>query len=204
MDKKKIVRDGYNKAAEKYLEMRHEDLPEFEILVEFRNEFEARTGRILDAGCGAGLPFTKYLSKFFEVVGIDISDKQIELAKKNVPNAVFYREDMTNLDFQDESFIGIIALYSIIHVPREEHKEIFENFYRMLKKDGLMLVCLHSKDDPGFKIDDFFGEEMYWSGFDRKTNLSLITDVGFNIMWEKLVGDSLGDSKHLFVLARKE
>lgn len=202
MDKKRIVREGYNKAAEKYLERRHEDLEEMKFIPEFSSMLTPG-GRVLDAGCGGGLPFTKYLSERFEVIGIDISEKQIELAKKNVPKAQFFVKDMTKLDFPEDFFDGILAYYSIIHVPREEQHDLFVNLHRMLKPNGIALFSLHSTDDPESIFDDFFDATMYWSGFDKETNLKMLIEIGFEIIWSKLVGDSLGDSKHLFVLIKK-
>lgn len=202
MDEKRIVREGYNQVAEKYLERRHVGLKEMIYLHEFRTMIK-RKGKILDAGCGGGLPFTKYLSKYFDVIGIDISEKQIELAKKNVPKAQFYVKDMTKLDFPEHSFDGILAYHSIIYVPREENYSLFFNFYRMLKPNGIALFSLHRIDDPGSIEEDFFEAKMFWSGYDTETNLRMLTDTGFEIIWSKLVDASLGDAKHLFVLIRK-
>lgn len=202
MDKKRIVREGYDQAAEKYLERRHEDLEEMKFIPEFSSMLPPG-GRVLDAGCGGGLPFTKYLSERFEVIGIDISEKQIELATKNVPKGQFFVKDMTKLDFPEDYFHGILAYYSIIHVPREEQYDLFVNLHRMLKPNGIALFSLHSTDDPGSIFDDFFDATMFWSGFDKETNLKMLTDIGFEIIWSKLVGDSLGDAKHLFVLIKK-
>ncbi|NPE09516.1 MAG: class I SAM-dependent methyltransferase [Asgard group archaeon] len=203
MDKKKIVSEGYDKAAEKYLAERHENLEEMKFLPEFSSLIK-QDGKVLDAGCGAGLPFTKYLSERFHVIGIDISKKQIDLAKKNVPKAQFFVKDMTELDYPENFFDGILAYYSIIHVPRKEHHGLFKNFYRMLKPNGVALMCLHATDDPEYINDDFFGAKMYWSGFDKDTNLKLLRDIGFQIIWSEIVADSLGEEgKHLFVLLRK-
>ncbi|MHA1556827.1 MAG: class I SAM-dependent methyltransferase, partial [Candidatus Heimdallarchaeota archaeon] len=156
------------------------------------------------AGCGAGLPFAKYLSEQFQVIGIDISERQIELAIQNVPNASFFRKDMTSLNFPNDYFGGILAYYSIIHVPREEHEDLFRNFYRMLKPDGVALFSLISTDDPIYINNDFFGEKMYWSGFDAESNIALLEAIGFETIWTKIVKDVLGeDGNHLFVLIRK-
>ena len=121
MDKKLLVKNGYNKMAEKYLASRVvvEDVSLF--LKEFASMIKEKD-KVLDIGCGAGIPDTKFLSKKFEVIGIDFSEKQIELAKQNVPNAKFICKDMTELDFPENYFGGILANYSIIHVPREEHE----------------------------------------------------------------------------------
>ncbi|HUU79517.1 MAG TPA: class I SAM-dependent methyltransferase [candidate division Zixibacteria bacterium] len=203
MNEKDIVKQGYNLAAEKYLEMRHEDLPEMHLLREFSLKFPEGS-KILDAGCGAGLPFTKFLSEKFDVIGVDISEKQIELAKKNVPKAQFICEDMIKLSFPNDTFDGIISYYAIIHIPREEHEILIRNFYKMLKPKGIALLCFHQNDDPGSYYNDFFGVDMFWSGFDWKTNLKILENNGFKILWYKIVDDSLSeDSGHLFVAIQK-
>jgi len=202
MDKKRIVREGYNQIDKKYLEKILSNLEEMSYLQEFISLIKKK-GKVLDAGCGGGLPYTKYLSDYFEVFGVDISEVQIELAKKNVPNAQFYIKDMTELDFPEHTFVGILASYSIIHVPREEHYDLFVNFHRMLKSKGIALFTLHSTDDPGSIEDDFFEATMFWNGFDKDKYLKMLKEIGFEIIWSKLVGDSLSDSKHLFVLIRK-
>ncbi len=202
MDPKDIVRNGYDIVAEKYVSKRFEDLTEMSFLPEFADCIP-KGGKVLDLGCGAGIPFTQYLSDRFEATGIDISSKQIDLARKNVPNATFLCGDMTNMKFLNTEFHGVLAFYSIIHVPRDEHNTLFQEIYRILKIDGVVLMSLHSKDDPESIYDDFFDTKMYWSGFDAKTNLKLLKQVGFHIIWSKLVEDSLGDNKHLFVFAKK-
>lgn len=201
---KEIVRIGYDKVAKKYLQERNEELLEMNLLIEFAKSLKEHS-RILDAGCGAGLPFTKYLSQMFEVVGIDFSEKQIELAKKNVTTATFHQMDITNLDFPDESFDVIISYYAIIHIPREEHESIFKNFYRILKPHGKALLTLHPEDDPGSYNEDFFGEKMYWSGFDPKISKKLLEDAGFFVEKIVFIPDSLGaDNKHPFFFLKKE
>ncbi|MBN1329687.1 MAG: class I SAM-dependent methyltransferase [Candidatus Heimdallarchaeota archaeon] len=203
MHRKDIVRQGYNKVAIDYLAIRNEDVEEMNFLPEFCS-FIPLGGRVLDVGCGGGIPFTKYLSDNFKVIGIDISETQIKLAKKNVPKAQFYIQDMTQLAFPNDYFDGILAYYSIIHLPRDEQEDLFKNLFRMLKTNGIALFSLHSKDDPESIYDDFFGEEMFWSGFDAETNLNLLAKVGFKMIWSKIVKDNLSeDSSHLFVLLQK-
>jgi SAM-dependent methyltransferase len=80
---------------------------------------------VLDLGCGAGVPSTKQLAERFEVVGVDISEERLRLARGNVPAATFVGGDLSELEFEDETFEGITAFYSISHVPREEHDAVF-------------------------------------------------------------------------------
>lgn len=90
-------------------------------------------------------------------IGIDFSEKQIELARQNAPKAQFICKDMTKITFPDEFFYGILSYYSIIHVPRDEQYDLLSSFYRMLKVNGVILLTFHLTDDPESYRPDFFG-----------------------------------------------
>jgi SAM-dependent methyltransferase len=203
MGHKKTVRDGYNAIATEYLASRTKKSADLLLLDEFSRKLPAKA-RVLDAGCGAGIPVTRNLSEKFDVTGVDFSEKQIELAKKNVLNATFICQDMTKLDFPARSFGGICSFYAIIHIPREEHRTLLANFYRMLKPGGVTLLCLGAEDLQDEVEDDFHGQSMYWSHYDAATYESMLKDIGFTALISKLVPDETYGGKHLFVLAQKE
>lgn len=185
--------------------MKKEGSDKLKLLADFISRIPL-VGRVLDAGCGNGA-YSRYLSDKFKVVGIDISEKQIELARQNAPNAEFICEDMTKVKFPDEYFDGILSYYSIIHIPRDEHYELLSNFYRMLKFNGVVLLTFHLINDPVSYAEDFFGGgvKMFWSGFNKNTNLKMLKQIGFKIIWSKSVMESpkFGESTHLFVFAEK-
>ena len=131
-DYKETVKAGYNAIADRYLTARTRDSEDVRLLNELTTRLHPGA-KVLDAGCGAGIPISQMLSGKFEVTGVDFSEAQIELAKKNVPNATFICQDMTKLDFPDNTFDGICSYYAIIHVPREEHEALLINFYRRLQ-----------------------------------------------------------------------
>jgi 2-polyprenyl-3-methyl-5-hydroxy-6-metoxy-1,4-benzoquinol methylase len=203
MDFKKTVRDGYNTIADRYLDERTRDSEDVRLLGDFIGRLPANA-KVLDAGCGAGIPISQILSEHFVVTGVDFSEAQIKLAKKNVPNAKFLCEDMTKLKFPENTFDGITSYYAIIHIPREEHQTLVENFHRMLKPNGFALLCLgaeHLIDDID---EDYLGARMYWSHYDAETYLKMLKDCGFSIIWSKRVADETCEGAgHLFVLAKK-
>ena len=82
----------------------------------------------------------------YEVTGVDFSENMLRLATKNVPRAKFVEKNMTELDFETESFDGLTAFYSIIHVRKEKHFQLFRRFHRILKPEGIMLICLGPDD----------------------------------------------------------
>jgi len=204
MDFKDTVKAGYNKIADRYLATRTRDSEDVRLLDELISRL-SKGGKVLDAGCGAGIPISQILSERFEVTGVDFSEAQIELAKKNIPNAKFLCEDMTKLDFPDSTFDGVCSYYAIIHIPREEHQSLLANFHRMLKPNGLALLCLGAENLVDDIDENYLGTRMYWSHYDTETYLKMLKECGYTIIWSKRVADeTFEDAGHLFVLVQKE
>ena len=203
MDFKKTVKEGYNAIADRYLAERTRDSEDVRLLNELMERLPA-DAKVLDAGCGAGIPISRMLRERFQVTGVDFSEAQVELARKNVPNAQFLCEDMTKLDFPDNTFDGMVSYYAIIHIPREEHHGLLANFHRMLKPGGFALLCLgaeHLIDDID---EDYLGTRMYWSHYDTDTYLKMLKECGFAVIWSKHVTDATCEGAgHLFVLTQK-
>ena len=164
MDYKKIVKAGYNSIADQYLAERTRDSEDVRLLNDFI-DLLAPKSKVLDAGCGAGIPISRTLSKKFNVTGVDFSEVQIELARRNVPNAVFLCEDMTKLNFPENMFDGIVSYYAIIHIPREEHQLLLANFYNILKPSGVGLLCLGAENLVNNIDENYLGTQMYWKSF---------------------------------------
>jgi SAM-dependent methyltransferase len=203
MNYKDLVKAAYNRIADDYLAERTRSLTQIRMLDDLAGRLPENAS-ILDAGCGAGVPITEILSARFDVTGVDFSEAQIELARKNVPKARFICQDMTRLDFPEGTFDAICSFYAIIHIPREEHRSLFENFHRMLKPGGHALLCLGAENLIDDIEEDFFGARMYWSHFDSDTYHQMLKETGFLILWSRILADEACEgSHHLFVLAQK-
>jgi len=203
MDFKETVKAGYNKIAQRYLEERRRASEDIRLLDDLIARLPAHA-RVLDAGCGAGVPVAQILSQRFKVTGVDFSQAQIELAKKHVPEAEFICQDMTELDFPANSFDGICSYYAIIHIPRDEHQSLLVNFQKILKPGGYALLCLGAENLIDDIDENFLGTRMYWSHFDAETYLQMLKEAGFTVIWSKRVADeSCEGSGHLFVLLQK-
>jgi len=198
-EKEEIVRKGYDKIAEKYQADRHvfDNIKELEDL----ESLLPKNAKVLDVGCGAGVPVTKFLvDSGFDVTGVDFSESMLKLAGKNVPKAKFIKKDMTKLDFRDNSFDGLTAFYSIIHVPKEKHSSLFQSFHRILKPNGSMLVCMGP--DEWDATEEYYGSRMFWSHYSPEKSLQLVKDAGFQILFEKHLVK--GREKHYWILARNK
>lgn len=136
---------------------------------------------VLDLGCGIGVPRAKCLAEKFKVTGVDISSENIRFACENVPGAEFFCVDMTQVNFPAASFDGIVAFYSIIHVPRKEHEALLEGIHRWLKPGGVFLATMGVSSVSEEYQDDWLGVPMYWSSYDSSKNQRLIEDAGMCI-----------------------
>ena len=204
MDYKEIVKNGYNKIADRYLSERTTDSEDVRLLDDFI-EMLSPGARVLDAGCGAGIPITRLLAEKLDVIGVDFSASQIELAKQNVPNAKFLCEDLTDIHFPEDFCDGLCSYYAIIHIPREEHRALLEDFHRMLNTGGIALLCLGAENLIDDIDENFLGTRMYWSHFDSGTYRKMMQEIGFTIIWSRHVKDATCESAgHLFVLAQKK
>ncbi|MGB7537727.1 MAG: class I SAM-dependent methyltransferase [Anaerolineales bacterium] len=203
MNHKVTVRNGYNAIAERYLAGRTTDSDDVRLLDDFVRRLPP-DARILDAGCGAGVPVTRFLSRSHRVVGVDFAEAQIRMARRLVPGARFACQDLAKLGFLDGTFDGICSYYAIIHIPRREHDAILHHFYRMLKPSGVVLLCLGAEDLEEDIVENYLGTRMYWSHYDAETNLRLIRGCGFNLVGSQIVADATAPgSGHLFALAQK-
>ena len=204
-DMRKIVEEGYEKGdyagtfriSDKPNEMEESFLKK---LVQLLPE----NPRILDFGCGTGVPFDKYLVKHgCGVTGVDISGKHIHLAKKNVPEAVFMKGDFSKIDIR-KTFDAIVSFYAIFHIPREEHKELFLRMYTLLKDNGLVLVTLGTSGGRYSEEENWCGARMAWSNYGPETYREMLGEAGFRILEEAFEGRPGDEEYHFWVLARKE
>lgn len=206
--RRRIVESGYDRMAEAYLSTKDpEDPTTLHALEELASDLPPGAA-VLDLGCGAGVPATRWLSeRGYAVTGVDFSAKQLDLARRLAPGATFIRADMTELDFPPGIFDAVVALHSIIHVPREDHPAMLAKIHTWLRPGGALLATLTMTDFEG-EDDDWegWGAAMRWSHYDRTVNEKMLNEAGFEITYsEPRTGGGTGDAEEtwLWVLARK-
>lgn len=204
-ERKRIVAAGYDAMAERYLAWGTsvvED-PRDEMLERFSSGLRDGS-RVLDLGCGAGTPSTRSLAQRFDVIGVDISPAQVELAGRNVPNAEFLHGDIAKVEFPEGTFDGIVSLYAISHVPRAEHADLFASAFAWLKPGGRFLATLGATDAPDW-TGDWLGVPMFFSAFGADENRRLLNSAGFELVVDdvRTTREPEGDVSFLWVLARK-
>lgn len=172
----------------------------------FLDELTARLApdvRVLDLGCGNGAKVAR-LARSVEVVAVDLSEEQLRLARANLPGATLVNADFSQLDFAAGAFDAVTAFYSIMHVPRDEHRALFGRIAGWLKPGGLFLASLSHVGGEDL-TSEWLGVEMFFSGFDAETNRRLVRDAGFELILDELVWmqEPQGEVAFLWVLARR-
>lgn len=203
---KEIVARGYDRVGWRYSERAIQaNFDERAQYVDMLVERLPAGAKVLDLGCGAGVPATKQLAEHFTVTGVDISKRQIDRARYNVPNAMFMQADMAELEFPPDSFDGVTAFYSIIHLPRDEQPKLLQSIATWLRPGGLLVATMGANStEVGFE-EIWPGTSMYWSHFDSETNKRLLEDAGFHLISARVkTSVSSGESEtFLWAVAQK-
>ena len=202
VDPKEIVRRGYDLVSRVY---RADDADEG-AYAEWLDLIEARVSagsRVLDLGCGSGVPVARRLARRYNLTGVDLSPVQIERARELVPGANFICGDMTTMTFPHESFSAVSCLYALIHVPLAEQPELLASVRRWLQPGGLFLATVGHTAWTGLEKDwlGVMGGDMWWSHADADTYRRWLADAGLNVERETFVPE--GASGHTFVVATR-
>ncbi len=205
MNSKKIVQEGYDKVSYVY----RDDEGSAVFALDYAAWLSELTpllpseAKVLELGCGCGVPVSQILSENFAVTGVDISPVQIERARKFVPRAEFICADMTEVDFPAESCAAIVSFFALIHVPLDEQPALFAKMFEWLKPGGFLLASVGSRAWTGTENNwlEVSGATMYWSHADVETYKSWLNELGFKLIREKFIPE--GDGGHNLILAQK-
>jgi SAM-dependent methyltransferase len=155
--------------------------------------------RVLDLGCGCGLPATRLLVEAgFKVVGVDHSGVQVERARKLVPGATFIQADMVTWDAEPASFDAIVSFYALIHVPLDDQKLLLPRIRNWLRDDGVFLATFGNRRWTG--TEEYLGATMFWDHADAQTYLGWLQEIGFMPVWNRFIPE--GESGHALILSR--
>jgi SAM-dependent methyltransferase len=202
-DQNRIVRDGYEVIAETYHQRRLGREEANEDWLDSLRPLLPLSGRVIDLGCGSGVPITRYFaSRGYEVEGYDISPRMLEIARREVPGATFQERRIEDIDLAPESVDLVVSFFAIIHVTRDEHAALFARIFTWLKPGGAALLSLGVTDNPDDFEPDWHGAPMAWSHFDAETSLRLLREAGFEIDFSEIEEFADGE-RHLFVIGRR-
>ncbi|MEU1250270.1 class I SAM-dependent DNA methyltransferase [Micromonospora arida] len=117
-------------------------------------------GPVADVGCGTGRITAHLHTLGVDAFGIDLSPGMIAVARRDHPELRFEVGSMTDLDLADGSVAGLVAWYSLIHIPDDQIGVVFAHFRRVVRPGGPLLLGFHVGDETTLKTEGYGGHPM--------------------------------------------
>ena len=204
------LRVSYDRVAKHYVEQIFNELehkPLDRALLDRLADDVRGSGPICDLGCGPG-QVARYLStRGVDVFGIDLSSGMVEQARQLNPGIDFKQGNMMSLEDEPESWGGVVAFYSIIHIPRDEMVDALRELMRVLRPGGLLLLAFHLGQETIHR-DEWWGEEVSidFLMFEADEIDGYLKAAGFEVE-ETIERDAYPDveypSRRAYIFARK-
>lgn len=205
IDNKQVVRDTYNKIAQKYFETYFDDQADEHFYKQFADLVSK--GKILDLGCGYGKASQWFVENGFDCVGYDISEEMIEIGLKQNPDLNLQCADITNIPLQYKKADGAIYSYSFFHLTESQGVCSLKSLNKNLKDQAYIMLILQKGEGEEFCQEPFLPENQ---NYIKYYTLQQITEVleqcGFEVVesfeQSKKDGCALGNQE-LIVIAQK-
>ena len=146
-------------------------------------------GPVVDVGCGPGYVTSHLVELGVDAFGVDLSPEMITIARRDYPDLRFEVGTMTDLDLADDSVTGVLAFWSVIHVPDAAMPGVVEEFRRVLRPGGPLLVGFHVGDASEHTSVGYSGRPIDVDSFRRRpgTIEGWLRDAGFTIDAELII-----------------
>lgn len=195
---RQAVRTAWDEVSETYARNRDPDGSDADLIDELLDRLEPAP-RVLDAGCGDG---ARTLDNLTETsIGIDISRQGLKLAAETVPGRGLVEADMVSVPVAGDAVDAVTAYHSVFHVPREEQPAVYEEFARVTRSGGWLLMTL-----PGGRYETvrrgWMGGRMLFSTPGREQTLRQLEAAGYGEIETTTATDPLGSSTE-FVFAQR-
>lgn len=159
--------------------------------------------QVLDIGCGDGQKLATVTHGGKNLTGIDVSIEQLLRAAKCIPFATLRHTDVRTVNFRAGLFDVALALWSLVHIPRVEHAEVFARVHRWLKPGGTFVLAQPDKEETCCVTDAFLGVECHWSYHTPEKTCLLLRRAGFDITKVDRYADTTGQPS-VWIHARKK
>jgi len=140
--------------------------------------------KILDCGCGIGRDCREFAKLGFKVIGVDVSEEMLKLAKQETKKTNFYQMDMTNLTLDNDKFDGIWCCSSLYHTKKRYILGTLKLFNARLKKEGIIFITVKEGEGESYNNKNYFGELKKFYAYYRDYELTrLLSKAGFDVIY---------------------
>lgn len=217
------TKENYNLISQDFSSKRQEIWEELKFLFEDLKKGE----KILDLGCGNGRWFKIFKEKKVDYIGVDNSEKLIEIARLSFPEANFLVASALELPFEENYFDKVFAIALLHHIPSKEYRlKVLGEIKRILKLKGRLILTVWKACQKKEKLLLFkytilkilgkskldwrdvllpWGKEVerYYHFFTKKELENLVKKAGFKILKSGVAKNKKGNRQNIFLVAEK-
>jgi len=157
-------------------------------------------GKILDVGSGPGRDGLLLKEKGLEVICIDASKIMVKLCEEKGLQSIV--GDFNELPFRDESFDGVWAYTSLLHVPKADVSKAFLEIHRVLKDNGIFGLGMIEGDTEGYRESSGINMPRWFSFYNKKEIEILLGTFGFKVFYFEQFKP--GSKNYLNFIAQKQ
>ncbi|MFF7559973.1 class I SAM-dependent methyltransferase [Streptomyces pseudovenezuelae] len=143
--------------------------------------------RVLDVGSGTGRPTASTLAAAgHEVLGVDVSPVMVDLAARQVPQAVFRHADIRELPLEEDAFDAVCVYFSLLQMTRAEQSRVLGRLARALRPGGSLVLATVPADVEDLAIE-FMGQPVRATSFAAGDVAAVVRDAGLTVESERAV-----------------
>lgn len=214
-EKRDSVKRDYDMIADEYAIEFGKLYEDLEVVEKFLDKLKPNS-KILDLGGGTGKLTDLFIQKGHKAICYDFSKEMMKKAREYYPNIPYILDDMLNIEihFEKNTFDGIIAFYSLFHIPKEDLNNVFISINNILKEDGVFCFVVQLGDGEQFIDEPYLKEEgkgiLYFNFFTKNLIEQILIDNNFEKLYEleknEVGANELGDENNskVFVIAKKK
>ena len=176
---------SYDRIAEEYVRHIYNELDgkplDRALLERFAERLRGR-GIVCDMGCGPGHVARYLAGRGLDVIGVDLSAGMVAQAVALNPGIPFHVGDMLALDVPEGAWAGIVAFYSIIHIPREQVVDALREMRRVLAPGGSLLMAFHIGNET-LHVEDMWEQPVAldFAFFESAEMAGYLEQAGFTV-----------------------
>ncbi|MBU6321393.1 MAG: class I SAM-dependent methyltransferase [Patescibacteria group bacterium] len=164
-------------------------------------------GTVLDVGCGSGVKSKYFLDRGFSVTGIDIAEKLLSIARREAPGGSYRQLSMVDLDQLAETFDGVFAQASLLHIPKAEAPAVVRKMVERAKPGGHIYLAVkearEGKPEEAIERENDYGYERFFSYYTMAELERYLTDAGATVVWQSRNPNPSGKTVWLQIIAKR-
>jgi len=159
-------------------------------------------GKILDLGCGPGRDLVAFKGQGHTVIGLDATPAFVEMARQ-ASGCEVWQQSFLSLDLPPETFDGIFANASLLHVPRGDMVRVLRDVWRSLVVEGALMMSMGRGDWEGYTARET--GYRYVVAWEYETLAPCVEQAGFEIVdhYYRPPGLPLQQQSWVVIVARK-